>query len=221
MISALQKELVYTPMVRVYKNVFLSILTSFLTILAIYANPPLFQLLYTGPMLWVSLLAPLPIIMIASWILSKDTSSVVGYSAFLTVAASVGIMMGPAVLHSSLNSVASAFVGAGVLFGAMATYGAYTQRDLSSMRDFLMVGLIALIVAGLINIFVMSSVANLVISSIAILVFLGFTAYDVQRTQEALSYGSDTNLELLCALNLYMDFVNLFINLLSILKSGE
>jgi FtsH-binding integral membrane protein len=222
MLSALQKELVYTPMVRVYKNVFLSILTSFLTVAAVYASPALMHFLYTGPMLWVSIFAPLPAIMLLAWFLTNDdASSVVGYVGFLIVSSMIGVMMGPAIAMASFESVATALSSAAVLFGSMAVYGAYTRRDLSSWGDFLMVGLIALIFAGLINIFVMSSVFSLVISGITIIVFMGFTAYDVQKTQEMLRYSANTNTELLCALNLYLDFINLFLSLLNILSSKD
>jgi FtsH-binding integral membrane protein len=79
------------------------------------------------------------------------------------------------------------------------------------------VGLIAIIIASIINIFIGSSVAQMVISAIAIIVFLGLTAYDTQKIRESLSVDHNGNTEVVGALTLYLDFINLFLNLLQLL----
>jgi FtsH-binding integral membrane protein len=119
----------------------------------------------------------------------------------------------------AMSSIFTAFMGAAVLFGVMSFYGYFTKRSLESMGSFLFVGLIAIIIASLINIFVGSTVMQMVISAIAILIFLGFTAYDTQQIREAVSVEGDdaVAVEVLGALNLYLDFINLFINLLQLI----
>jgi FtsH-binding integral membrane protein len=83
------------------------------------------------------------------------------------------------------------------------------------------VGLIAIIIASVVNIFIGSSVMQMVVSAIAIIVFLGLTAYDTQKIREQVSYSNDGRAEVMGALSLYMDFINLFIHLLQLFGSRK
>jgi FtsH-binding integral membrane protein len=115
----------------------------------------------------------------------------------------------------TMGSIVSAFMGAAILFAVMSGYGYFTKRSLDSVGKFMFVGLIAIIIASIVNIFIGSTVLQMVISALAIIIFLGLTAYDTQRIREAVSVGGDTGREeVIGALTLYMDFINLFINLL-------
>ena len=117
----------------------------------------------------------------------------------------------------TMGSIVSAFMGAAVLFGTMTAYGYFTKTNLDSMGKFMIVGLIAIIIASIINIFIGSTVLQMVISALAIIIFLGLTAYDTQKIREVVSVGGDTGREeVIGALTLYMDFINLFINLLQL-----
>jgi FtsH-binding integral membrane protein len=98
----------------------------------------------------------------------------------------------------------------------MSVYGYFTKKDLSSMGQMLFVGLIAIILAGIINIFIGSTVLQMVISALAIIIFLGLTAYDTQRIRQELSVETTDVAEIRGALSLYMDFINLFLNLLQL-----
>ena len=84
------------------------------------------------------------------------------------------------------------------------------------MGQLMFVGLIAIIIASVINIFIGSTVMQMVISAIAIIVFLGLTAYDTQKIREQVSYNNDGRAEVMGALTLYLDFINLFIHLLQL-----
>jgi FtsH-binding integral membrane protein len=117
----------------------------------------------------------------------------------------------------TMGSIVSAFMGAAVLFATMTVYGYFTKTNLDSMGKFMIVGLIAIIVASIVNIFIGSTVMQMVISALAIVIFLGLTAYDTQKIREVVSLGGDTGREeVIGALTLYMDFINLFINLLQL-----
>ena len=116
----------------------------------------------------------------------------------------------------TMGSIVSAFMGAGVLFGVMSGYGYFTKKDLSGVGQFMIIGLIAIIIASIINIFIGSTVMQMVISALAIIIFLGLTAYDTQRIRELVSYDNTGREEVIGALTLYMDFINLFINLLQL-----
>jgi FtsH-binding integral membrane protein len=117
----------------------------------------------------------------------------------------------------TLGSIVSAFMGAAVLFGTMSIYGYFTKKDLSEFRQLLFVGLIAVVVASIINLFIGSTVGAMVISAIAIIVFLGLTAYDTQRIRQMVSHRTETGkYEVMGALSLYLNFINIFLSLLQL-----
>jgi uncharacterized protein len=117
----------------------------------------------------------------------------------------------------SMGSIFTAFMGGAVLFGTMSIYGYFTKKDLTSIGSFMFVGLIAIVIASLINIFIGSTVLQMVISAIAIIVFMGLTAYDTQNIRQIVSHDSDTGREeVLGALSLYLNFINLFLSLLQL-----
>jgi FtsH-binding integral membrane protein len=116
----------------------------------------------------------------------------------------------------TMGSIVSAFMGAAVLFGVMSGYGYFTKQSLDSLGKWMFVGLIAIVIASIINIFVGSTVGQMVISALAIIIFLGLTAYDTQKIREELSIETNDSAEIRGALTLYMDFINLFINLLQL-----
>ena len=132
-------------------------------------------------------------------------------------AAVMGLSFSTIFIVYQLGSIVSAFMGAAVLFATMSGYGYFTKRSLESVGQFMFIGLIAIIIASIINIFVGSSVATMVISALAIIIFLGLTAHDTQQIRQMVSVEEpDNNVELMGALTLYMDFINLFLNLLQL-----
>jgi FtsH-binding integral membrane protein len=117
----------------------------------------------------------------------------------------------------SMGSIFTAFMGGAVLFGTMSIYGYFTKKDLTSIGSFMFVGLIAIVIASLINIFIGSTVLQMVISALAIVIFMGLTAYDTQNIRQIVSRDSDTGREeVLGALGLYLNFINLFLSLLQL-----
>jgi FtsH-binding integral membrane protein len=116
----------------------------------------------------------------------------------------------------NMGSIVSAFMGAAILFGVMSGYGYFTKKDLSSMGQMMFVGLIAIVIASIVNIFIGSTVMQMVISALAIIIFLGLTAYDTQQIRQELSVQASDVAEVRGALTLYMDFINLFLNLLQL-----
>lgn len=123
------------------------------------------------------------------------------------------------------ESVYKAFISTAGMFGAMSLYGLYTKRDITTWGSFLMMGLWGLIIATLINMFIGSSTTELVISILGIIIFMGLTAYDTAKIKMmAASYDSnDENMTgkiaVIGALELYLDFINIFIYLLRIFGS--
>jgi FtsH-binding integral membrane protein len=116
----------------------------------------------------------------------------------------------------TMGSIVSAFMGAAILFGAMSFYGYFTKQSLDSLGKFMIIGLIAIIIASIVNIFIGSTVMQMVISALAIIIFLGLTAYDTQQIREMVSVDSSSAVEVTGALTLYLDFINIFLNLLNL-----
>ena len=132
-------------------------------------------------------------------------------------AALMGLSFATIFVVYNMGSIVSAFMGAAVLFAVMSGYGYFTKKNLDSLGKYLFVGLIAIIIASIINIFIGSTALQMTISAIGIIVFLGLTAYDTQKIREIVSVGGDTGKEeVMGALSLYLDFINLFLMLLQL-----
>ena len=124
----------------------------------------------------------------------------------------------------TMSSIASVFFITAGTFAAMAAYGYFTNKDLTSWGRILFMALIGIIIASVVNIFVGSSGLNLIVSYLGVLIFVGLTAYDSQKIKEMLLTAPDAGegmqkLALLGALSLYLDFINLFLYLLRIFGS--
>jgi FtsH-binding integral membrane protein len=202
-------------MSRVYAHMFAAVMNSMVVSYLVSTSPALLAFFFTGAMKWLVIFAPL--VMIFAFAFAQQRFNRSQLIVFLHgFAALMGLSMATIFVVYTMGSIVSAFMGAAVLFGTMSFYGYFTKRDLSSFGQFLFIGLIAVIIASVINIFIGSTVMQMVISAIAILVFLGLTAYDTQKIREMVSYSSDGRAEVTGALTLYLDFINLFIHLLSL-----
>jgi FtsH-binding integral membrane protein len=204
-----------SAMVRVYNYMFLAVIVSMLTAFAVSTSAGLMAFLFTGAVKWLVIFAPLVAVIALTFLQSRMSLSQLRLTLF-GFAGLMGVSMATVFVVFTMGSIVSAFMGASVLFGTMSFYGYFTQRNLDSVGRFMFVGLIAIIIASVINIFIGSSVAQMVISAIAIIVFLGLTAYDTQKIREQVSYSNDGRAEVMGALTLYLDFINLFIHLLQL-----
>jgi FtsH-binding integral membrane protein len=205
-----------TAMAGVYKNMGLAVLTSMIISYLVSNSPGLMALLFGTALKWIVMFAPLVAVLALSFSLhkvSKSTAQLLLHG----FAALMGLSMAAIFAVYTSVSIFTAFMGAAVLFGVMSVYGYFTKRDLTSIGQFLFVGLIAIIIASVINIFVGSTVTQMVISAIAVIVFLGLTAYDTQNIRQQLSItDSQGNAEVVGALSLYLNFINLFMSLLQL-----
>lgn len=141
---------------------------------------------------------------------------------FLAYAALNGVTLSLVMLMYTAASVTRVFFITAGTYGAMATIGVVTKRDLTSIGSFLMMGVIAIFLAMIVNIFIGSTALELAISVLGVLIFAGLTAFDVQRFKRAGYLGfSDKQqagrMAIMGALNLYLDFINMFLFLLRLL----
>ncbi len=210
-------DAINTAMLRVYNHMALAVLNSMVVSYLVSTSPALMALLFGTALKWVVIFAPLVAILALSFGLEKLTTGQ-AQVALHGFAALMGLSFATIFVVYTIGSIVSAFMGAAVLFGTMSAYGYFTKRSLDSLGQFLFVGLIAVVIASIINIFIGSSVMAMVISALAIIIFLGLTAYDTQKIREMVSYETDTGkIEVVGALTLYLDFINLFLNLLQLL----
>ena len=205
---------------RVYGHMSLAVLISMIVSYFVGTTPALLQFFFTGALKWVVIFAPLAAILGMTFAQEKMTKN--GVQIFLQVfAALMGLSFATIFAVYTMGSIFTAFMGAAVLFGTMSFYGYFTKKDLAGIGQFMFVGLIAIIIASLINILIGSTVMQMVISALAIVIFLGLTAYDTQRIREMVSYDNDGKAEVFGALSLYMNFINIFLNLLHLFGNRE
>jgi len=202
---------------RVYGHMMLAVITSMVVSMLVGTNHELVQFFFTGIMKWVVIFAPLVAVFIVTPILANDPSPPVAMVALHGFAALMGLSFAMIFVIYTMGSIFTAFMGAAVLFGTMSAYGYFTKQNLDSVGKYAFVALIAICIASIINIFIGSTVMQMVISALAILIFLALTAYDTQTIREMVSHEDATvGDEVSGALTLYLDFINIFINLLQL-----
>ena len=208
-------EEINSAMARVYGHMSVAVAISMLVSWFVGTTPELLAFFFTGVLKWIVIFAPLVAIMafaFASERFNKSQLQLFLYS----FAALMGLSTATIFAVFTMGSIVSAFMGAAILFAVMSGYGYFTKTNLDSMGKFMLVGLIAIIIASIVNIFIGSTVMQMVISALAIIIFLGLTAYDTQKIREEVSMDTSDVVEIRGALTLYMDFINLFINLLQL-----
>lgn len=204
-----------SAMGRVYAHMAGAVVVSMIAAMLAGSSAAIMAILFGTALKWVIIFAPLVAILAMSFGFEKMSKSTLQLCLY-GFAVLMGLSFSTIFVVYNLGSIVSAFMGAAVLFVTMSFYGYFTKRSLDSLGSFLFVGLIAVIIASIINIFLMSSVFQMVISAIAIIVFLGLTAYDTQKIREMVSYDNDGKAEVMGALSLYLDFINLFLSLLQL-----
>ncbi len=182
------------------------------------------QALFGSPLMWVIVLAPLGMVFFLSFRINKMSVGAAQLT-FWIYAALVGVSLATIFAVYTASSITQVFFITAATFGAMSLWGYTTQRDLTSMGSFLFMGLIGIIIAMLVNIFLASDALGFAISVIGVLVFTGLTAYDTQKIKEMYYVGDDGTVAgrkaIMGALSLYLDFLNLFLMLLSLFGNRE
>jgi FtsH-binding integral membrane protein len=178
---------------------------------------PFGQALYSGPAMIVLLLGTLGLVFFISFRINS-LQYTTAMALFMLYAALLGVTLSSIFLTYTGASITRVFFISAASFGALSLYGYTTQRDLSAMGSFLIMGLFGIIIASLVNIFLKSSGLDWAISVIGVGVFAGLTAYDTQRIKEMYDSMDDDGTigrkAIMGALSLYLDFINLFLMLL-------
>ncbi len=184
---------------------------------AITGMTPLGQFLFGGMFMWVVILAPLALVFFLSFrIQTLDAGT--ARALFFVYAALLGVSLATIFMAYTATSISRVFFISAAAFGALSLYGYTTQRDLSGMGSFMIMGLFGIIIASLVNLFLKSSGLDWAISVIGVVVFAGLTAWDTQKIKEMYDGNDDSQSTgrkaVMGALSLYLDFINLFLMLL-------
>ena len=178
------------------------------------------QMIFSGPAVIVLLLATLGLVFFISFRIQSLQYST-AMTLFMLYAGLLGLALSSIFLVYTGASITRVFFISAASFGALSLYGYTTQRDLSAIGSFLVMGLIGLIIAMLVNMFLKSSGLDFVISAAGVLIFAGLTAWDTQKIKEMYDPMEDGTIvgrkAVMGALSLYLDFINLFLFLLRFL----
>lgn len=211
-------------MLRVYNYMGLGLVMTGLVAFIVGTTPALYVPIFSTPLKWFVMLAPLAFVLFFSFRLESMSASG-AQTLFWAFCAVMGLSLASIFLVFTGTSIARTFFIAAAMFGATSLYGYTTKRDLSQFGSFLIMGLIGVVIAGLVNLFLASSALQFAISVIGIVIFVGLTAWDTQSIKEQYAENFDAEskqkLAVFGAFSLYLNFINIFQLLLTFTGQRE
>ncbi|MEO9959355.1 Bax inhibitor-1/YccA family protein [Nisaea sp.] len=215
-------------MLGVYNHMTIGLaLTGFFAIgtkLLAMSSPAFAQLIFASPLKWVIMLAPLGMVFfLAARVQSMSASA--ARTTFYIYAGAMGLSLASIFFVFTGESIARVFFITAAAFAGLSLYGYTTKKNLSGMGTFLFMGLIGILIASVVNIFLASTMMQFIISVGGVLVFAGLTAYDTQNIKnmyvESDGHEVATKKSIMGALQLYLDFINMFIFMLQLFGNRE
>ncbi|TPJ72971.1 Bax inhibitor-1/YccA family protein [Mesorhizobium sp. B2-6-2] len=211
-------------MLRVYNYMGLGLVVTGLVAFFVASTPALYVPIFSSPLKWVVMLAPLAFVMLFSFRM-QTMSAASAQAMFWAFCAVMGLSLASVFLVFTSTSIARTFFIAATMFGATSLYGYTTRRDLTQFSSFLVMGLIGVVIASLVNLFLGSTALQFAISVIGIAVFIGLTAWDTQTIKEQYAENFDAEsqqkLAVFGAFSLYLNFINIFQLLLNFTGERE
>ena len=194
-----------------------------LIVAALISGLGLVPVLFAGIFGYVLMFAPLGMSLYLAW--RGDTMSESTIQAwYWAFAAVMGVSLSLIFAVFTSASIAQALIGTTVSFGALAAWGYFTKKDISGWGPFLFAGVIGIIIASIVNIFVASSALQMTLNVLTILVFLGLTAYDMNRIRDMFWNATESEvgrMQWFGALSLYINFINIFVSMLQLFGNRE
>lgn len=200
---------------KVFCWMFIGLLVTFGTGFLVSSNENILINVLSGPGLAVILIMEIALVIFLTARIAKMSSSVAKAS-FILYSFVNGLFFSTYFVEFEISSLIFVFLITAIVFAIFALIGATTKLDLTKMGTYLLMGLIGIIICGVINIFVGSSSFDFILSVIGVILFLGYTAYDVKLIMNSDKFAMipEENLAIYGALELYLDFINLFIRLI-------
>lgn len=205
---------------RVYVRMFIGLLVSAFCALGVASSQSLLNIIFGNSfVMWGLIIAMFAMAIMIPVRMAKMSSGTV-LVLFLVYAALMGVFLSSIFLAYKMSAIVATFFITSGTFGAMSVYGYFTKSDLSKMGTFLMMALFGLIIAIVVNMFLHSGTMSYIISIVGVLIFVGLTAWDTQQVKQLAAANLDPaladKLATMGAMNLYLDFINLFLFILRI-----
>ena len=214
-------------MTKVYGLMAVAMVITGLVAYAVGTSPTILAAIFTTPLKWIVMFAPLGVVFLFSAKINSmryETAQLV----FWAFAGLVGLSISYIFAVYTGISIAQTFFTTAIAFASLSLFGYTTKKNLSAMGSFLFMGLIGLIVASIANIFIQSSAMHFAISVLGVLIFAGLTAYDTQNIKNTYlqlraTHGEESAAKagIMGALSLYLNFLNMFLFLLSFMGNRE
>jgi len=195
----------------------------FITMLIAALATSIVPALFGGLLGYVIIFAPLAMSLFIAWKGSSMSEETIKFW-FFAFASVMGLSLSLLFYTFTTASIVFALIGTTVSFGALAMYGYFTKRDLSGFGPFLFAGVIGLIAASIVNIFIASTALQMTLNVLCIIIFLGLTAYDMNRIRDMFWSASEDEIgkmQWFGALSLYINFINIFVSLLQLFGNRE
>ena len=213
-----------THMLRIYNYMMAGLAITGAVAFGVANVPALYNAIFGTPLSFVAMLAPLGFMFFFQYKTTRAPASTL-QTLFWVFCGLMGLSMATIFVAFTGADIARAFFITAAMFGATSLYGYTTRKDLTGMGTFMMMGLFGLLIASVVNIFLASSALQWAVSVAGVVIFTGLTAWDTQRikAQYAEEFGTETNskMAVLGALSLYLNFINMFQMILSLMRGGN
>ena len=203
---------------KVFGWMFIGLLVTFVTGYVVSINPNMFYSMINSYLLLAIIEIVLVIILSARITKMNPLTARIMFILYSFVS---GLTFSSIFVVYQMSSIMIVFLITALMFGMFSFVGYATKTDLTKIGTYLFIGLIAIIVSTIINIFIGNSMFEIIICSISILIFLGFTVYDIKKIKSLESVIDEDNLAIYGALQLYLDFINIFIDLLRLFGNSR
>ena len=216
--KSVMKNLFY----RIFLWMFIGLVVTFATAYVTSLNTTMMTNIFSGYVRYILIIAEIGIGIFLSakvWDMKPATATCL----FLLYTFLTGLTLSAIFIVYKITTIRFIFAVSAVLFGIFGFLGKILKLDLTKISTFLMMMLIGVLILVAVNIFIGSSMINTIISCISLIVFLGYTAYDVNRIKYYMDYRGDKvqNLAIIGAFSLYLDYINIFIDLLHLFGGGS
>ncbi|MBQ0120507.1 MAG: Bax inhibitor-1/YccA family protein [Bacteroidales bacterium] len=209
---------------QVYGKMFLGLIITAITSFGVAITPAVSEFILSSPFLFYGLMIVEVGLVLAISAAINKISTLVATSLFFLYALVNGFTLSVIFFAYEIGNIGLAFVTTSVTFGAMSLYGYVTRQDLSKLGSFLVMALIGVIIASVVNIFWGNGVLDLIISIAGVIIFIGLTAWDTQKIKRMASMTDPSmagKVSTIGALELYLDFINLFLYILRLLSRAN
>lgn len=210
---------------RVYVRMFIGLLVSAFCALGVATSPTMLQFFFGNSwMYWILFGAMIVMCLVMpARLTSMSTGTCLGF--FIIFSALMGITLAPIFIVYRIGTIVYTFFITAGTFGAMSVYGYFTKTNLAKFGTYLIMALFGLIIMTIVNIFCASSTLDWIISGAGVLIFVGLTAFDTQQIKRLAAANLEPSvadkLATIGAMNLYLDFINLFLYLLRFLGNRD